>query len=41
MEQLGVTIPTSPGIARLTDFKIEEHGDKFVISCEGPFEPRA
>jgi hypothetical protein len=41
MERLGVTIPTRAGIGRLTDFKIEEHGEKFVISCEGPFEPRA
>jgi hypothetical protein len=40
MEHSGITIPTRNSIGRLTDFQIEEYGEKFVISCEGPFEPR-
>jgi hypothetical protein len=36
MDHVGITIPNG----RVTDFQIEEYGEKFVISCEGPFEPR-
>jgi hypothetical protein len=40
MEYSGITITTRTGIGTLTDFHIEEYRDKFVISCEGPFELR-
>jgi hypothetical protein len=40
MNHLGITIPAHNDMARVTDFRIEEYGGKFIISCEGPFEPR-